>query len=353
MTGSDSIDQQVNPTKRSDATASIDHTPSGYVDAMAEETTVAAGSWKERISRRVERARFDAGVQLDHLFLVDGHTLNVAGTVAERLVEGPAVLVVSPDPEPSDRALRTPLLIGRSRSSDTLVFSSHLDLAPLFTATAATDRPPTLSVWVEGLRGGPHAATLADHVATGRNDEIMRAVPPARDLGLQFSVDHDDLRRVNIAVKRLTPGWFLLRTDIVGTDLIALCRPSPLGAVIDTVAAVGPDNVPSIPCHVEPSGDNVAVHIDLVALSEATALGRTSTWTLRAAAEGAKSTAVGRARSDLVTPTDLTREARTNITLPDRRLSVTLRATQRASLAIELRHRPPRSASPTEESAPS
>jgi hypothetical protein len=315
---------------------------------MADGTASTAASWRERISRRVERARFDPCVRLDHVFLADGHTLNVAGHIDRRVIEGPIVLVVSPETEPTSDALRTPVVVGRARSTDTSAVSAHLDLAPLFGPSAATGRPPTLSVWVDGLRGGPRAATLADTVATGRNSEIMHDVPPARDLGLQLAIDHDELRRVSISARRLGPGWFLLRTDVVGTQLIALCRPSPLGAVMDTVAAIGPDNVPSVPCEIEHRGSNIAVHIDLVALSDATALGRTSTWTVRAAAPDAKATAVGRGRSDLIAPTDPDRETRTNISLPDRRLTVTVRSTQRSSLAIDLRHRAPRRASDTE-----
>jgi hypothetical protein len=237
------------------------------------------------------------------------------------------------------------VVVGRSRSADTLAFSAHLDLAPLLAATA-TGRTPLLSVWVDGLRGGPHSATLADDVATGRNSAVMHSVPPSRDLGIQLALDHDDLRRLSIAVKELSPGWFLLRTDVVDTRVTALCRPSPIGAMIDSVAAVGPDNSPSVPCALEQRGDNIAVHIDLIELSEATAPGSSSTWTVRAAAEGTRSTAVGRGRSDLIMPTDPGRQTRSTISLPDRRLTVTVRTTQRSSLAIDLRRRPLIPASP-------
>jgi hypothetical protein len=316
---------------------------------MAQDRTSSAGPWRSRLSRRVERARFDPCVRLDHVFLVDGHSLSVAGHIDRRVVGDRPELVVSPTREPDPGAARTPLVLNRPDASGPLSFSAHLDLAPLLTMCSAG--APTLSVWVDGLRNGPHAATAVDGVVTGRNHEIMHAVPPARDLGMQLRVETDDLRRVTVVAHRLTPAWYLLRHDIVGTRMTVVCRPSPIGSVPVAVSAVGPDDASTVACEIEPRGDNIAVHVDLVALSDAATTDRTETWTLRAAIEDSRTTAIGRARSDLVAPTDPEEERRSVITVADRRLTVTTRFTRRSSLALDVRTRGPRS-TPEPERAP-
>lgn len=290
-----------------------------------------------KLSRQVETSRFDARVRLDNLFLVDGHTLNVGGHVDRGAVEGPLVLVVSPGPRPGTDALRVPVAERRSPSAGTMAFSACVDLAPLYARSTGSPEPSTLTLWVDGLRGGPDAATLATDVSTGRNDTVMESVPPARDLGLQFAVRHDDLRRVSLTAKRLTPAWYVLRSDVVGTRLTALCRPSPLDAVMATAAAVGPDGGPLIECEIEPRGQHVAVHVDLVALTAASSRTSETTWTLRAAAQGEATTAIGRGRSDLEAPTAHLKGTKTRLELDDQQFVIVKRYTKRSTLAVDIR----------------
>jgi hypothetical protein len=312
-----------------------------YAVPMADDSASPTPSVQRRLvrklSRQVDSARFDARVRLDNLFLVDGHTLNVAGHVDRRIVTGPVALVMSPSPRPGTDALRVPVAERRSSSADTMAFSAHVDLAPLYARSAGSPEPPTLMLWVDGLRGGPDAATLATDVTTGRNTDVMVSVPPARDLGLQFAVRHDDFRRVSLTAKRLIPAWFVLRSDIVGTRLTALCRPSPIDAVMVTAAAVGPDGDPLIECEIETRGQHVAVHVDLVALTAASSMTSDTTWTLRAAAQGEATTAIGRGRSDLEAPTAHLKATRTRLELDDQQFVIVKRYTKRSTLAVDVR----------------
>lgn len=314
------------------------------MEPVAYDRLVADGGSSEVLSRRArfarwrERARFDACVRADHVFLVDGHTLNIAGVVDRRVIEAPLVLVVSPDAQPTANAARVAVTEGRSRSVDVAAFSAHLDLTSLYGQWSGR-RPPTMSLWMEGLRDGPRPVTIVEGATTGRNSDVVHDIPPARDLGVQLAVVTDHLGRVGITARRLAPQWFPLRVDLVDTDVVVLCRPSPLGSEPARAEAVGPEGTDPLPCTIERRGDHVAIRVDVVALSDVIAPGHARTWTVQAAADGRRPVAIGRVRSDLRAPVDTEQAAATTLVLPDRRLTVTTRWTRRSLVAIEVRRR--------------
>ncbi len=321
--------------------AVADGVADGVVGRVSDGVSGEDLSRRERIARWRERTRFDPCVRLDHLFLVDGHSLNVAGVVDRRVVEGPMVLVLSreggPTADAPPRAGAREPDAGRRRGR--LHRTRRSRTAP---PRIGLDRPSRHVLALDG--GTPRRSTCGDARRGrrhGRNATATSDIPPARDLGLQLGVEVDHLRRVSITAKRLVPSLFPLRVDVIGSRLVVLCRPSPLDAEMATVDAIGPDGTAPVPCTTERRDDHVAVEVDLVALSDALAPRRAGTWTIRAAAPGRRDTPVGRARSDLLNPVDPDREARTTVMLPDRRLTVTVRWTRRAVLTFEVRRRDP------------